>query len=136
MTATLYPVPPEALSAVWPSIAPDVENIAARSRGRMLASDIRDLIEAQDRILWVAVGPAGEYLGLAMTEIHQYPRRKACRLVACTGRERARWLPLLADIEKWAKSIGCDVMEGHTRKGWARELADYKLTHVFLERDI
>ena len=44
--------------------------------------------------------------------------------------------PLLSQIEQWAKSIDCDVMEGLARKGWAHELTDYKLTHVFIEKDV
>ena len=137
MTAILYAVSPEQLGAAWPIIVPDVENIASRSRGRYLSDDIREMIASGDRLLWVALNESdGAYLGLAMAELHQYPRRKACRLVACTGRERARWLPLLSGIEAWAKSVGCDVMESFARKGWARELSTYKMSHCFLERDL
>lgn len=137
MSAQLHAVPPEQLPAVWPHVASSVENIAARSNGRMLASDIREMIERGERILWVAVDHEnGNFLGLCMTEIQQYPRRKACRLVACVGHDRAKWTHLLGGVEGWAKSIGCDVMEGITRRGWARDLADYKMSHIFLEKEI
>lgn len=137
MTARLFAVDPANLPVVWPHVAAEVENIAARSRGRMLASDIREMIETGERVLWVAVEQDnGALLGLAMTEIHQYPRRKACRLVACTGRERTKWLNLLGGIEGWAKAEGCDVIESFARKGWSRELPDYFMSHCFLEKDI
>lgn len=137
MGAQLHAVPPDALATVWPHIAASVEDIASRSRGRMLSSDIREMIERGERVLWIAVEiETGAFLGLAMTELREYPRRKACCLVACVGRDRAKWLHLLGGIEGWARSIGCDLMEGFARRGWAHELRDYKLSHVFLEKDI
>jgi hypothetical protein len=98
-----------------------------------------------------------EIVAAAVTKLQQAGRRKLCIIVACGGssheehqgvdarlgglcRERpggmARWLHLLAPIEDWAKSEGCDAMRIMGRRGWGRVLPTYRLTRVVLEKEL
>ncbi len=106
-----------------------------RSRGKQDGDDIAAAIETGRMQLWLLAAP-GQIAAIALTEISEYPRKKVCRVIACVGEGRERWQHHLAGIEDWAKEIGCDGMELVARKGWARVMSDYELTHVMLEKGI
>ena len=75
---------------------------------------------------------------IAITEIVDFPRRKICRLLACTGTGADRWLDKLAEIEDWARHRGCTAIEPIARPGWERKLTarGYRKTHVVLEKSL
>jgi hypothetical protein len=45
-------------------------------------------------------------------------------------------LGYLDELERYATAQGCNGMRIYGRKGWARKLPDYKMTHVLLEKVI
>jgi hypothetical protein len=80
-------------------------------------------------ILWVVLdGP--NVACVLVTEVVQYPRRRAMRLVGISGHRHRRWMHLLADVETAAREkFGCDLMQAlhqpsHGRMlctgGWAQ----------------
>jgi hypothetical protein len=132
----LSTVPREALGSVWPFVAGFATTIAETSRGRVNADHIREHVEKGSMQLWVVLGEAGEALALVVTEIITYPLAKVCVVRGLAGHERERWIHHLADIEAWAKDLGCGRMEVRGRKGMARVLRDYRLTSVYLEKEL
>lgn len=114
----------------------EVESIAARSNGRMLAEDILALARSGELVVWVVADARANLVAIVLAEIRVYPRRKICRLVGCAGRDRKSWLHLLSEIERWAASAGCTQMQAEARKGWAGELSDYRVTHLTLEKEL
>lgn len=69
-----------------------------------------------------------------ITEIVDYPQKAMCRIWLAGGD-----LDELMDAEKaiahWAKANGCAGMEIVGRKGWSRQLKDYRETSVVLMKD-
>jgi hypothetical protein len=47
-----------------------------------------------------------------------------------------KWLPLLAQIEDWARAEGAALVRIMGRPGWARVLSGYSVTNVVLERQL
>lgn len=132
----LHPVPPEHVPTVFSILPREVESIAARSNGRFEVPDLMLALVRLEMFAWVVVDEQARLVAVVLAEVRDYPRAKVCRLVGCAGRDRKKWLPLLAVIEHWAASIGCTQMHAEARKGWAGELPDYRLTHVLLEKDL
>ena len=98
-------------------------------------ADVERGVRAGTLLLWVAAD-ARAIWAAAVTEIHSVSGERFCTIVACGGRERARWLPLKAELETFAKAEGCAAIRIHGRRGWARELPDYRLTRILLEKEL
>ena len=47
-----------------------------------------------------------------------------------------RWLPLLGEIEAYAKREGCARVRIFGRKGWLRVLAGYEHKHIIMDKDL
>ena len=119
-------------------LAPYIQEAAAGSNGKFLGVDIARLLARGEWQLWTA-REAGQLKAVLMTRIVFYPQLKACQLLAAVGEERdANMLPFMPDIEAWAKSQGCTLMEPIARAGWDRVLKPlgFVRTHVMLEKRI
>lgn len=136
MNTTLSTVPAEAVGQVWPFVAGLAATIAETSSGRVNAEHIRQHVEAGTMQLWVVLGEHGEALALVVTEVVVFPLSKVCVVRGLAGHDRARWLHHLADVETWAKGLGCTRVEVRGRKGMAKVLPEYKLTSVYLEKEL
>lgn len=89
-------------------------------------------VEEKQRQLWVGERD-GEPMVAVLTTIGP-DLLQTMQVTHAAGREREAWLHLWADLEEWAKSIGCKRIEAVARPGWERVLKDMKKTHVILEK--
>lgn len=85
--------------------------MAAGSGGRFDADDIRAAL-ADDRFqAWGAI-ENDTLLGIVLTELIDYPRLRAMRLVGVSARSPRRWMALLHELEQIARDeFGATVME-------------------------
>lgn len=114
-------------------VQPFLESIAERSDGRYSVPGMLDRISRQDWQLWMVWD--GTPRAVVLTELYRDISGLMCCMVrACTGHGAKDWTPLLSQIEDWARENGCQRMDMLARKGWARHLPDYKMSHVFLEK--
>ena len=64
-----------------------------------------------------------DYIGAAVTEVLQYPRKKALAVVFLSGDDFSEWIP---EIDKkfvdFAKVLECDFVEACGRAGWERKV--------------
>ncbi|WP_374634058.1 hypothetical protein [Ferrovibrio sp.] len=135
----LHLIPPDKLAAAWRFIEPFARQIAGGHHdqaSRRSAEDIATGITEGRELAWAVLDEAGSACALVLGGIVQFPRMKLLRIHSCVGVGRKAWLPLLAEIEAFAKAQGCEQVEVICRKGWARELPDYRLTHVVMVRAV
>lgn len=91
--------------------------------------------------LW-SYGPLdGIPTALGITEIINYPQTKYCEIVLGAGRTGLPldfWAQMMAHIERWAKSKGCDRVRVNGRPGWERVLGerDFHKTYTVLEKEL
>lgn len=78
----------------------------------------------------------GERLrGVVATRIHATALGKLCSLWVCIGIDADELMGgFYAEIERWARSIGCYAMEIVGRPGWVRKLPGFKKKAVVLEK--
>jgi len=70
-----------------------------------------------------------------VTEIVDYPKRAVCRIWLAGG-EMDELIEAEKSIVEWARSHGCNGMEIIGRKGWERQLRDYKPSATVLVKEI
>lgn len=131
----LVPVP--YLAQVWPDIASWITGVVERSDGRWSVELIAKQFLSGEWQLWV-VWDGESVAAVIGTEVYTYNATglQAVRVVFTTGTGAAKWTHLLSEIEAWAREQGAVKFEMTARKGWAKHLPDYKLTHVLLEKDL
>ena len=127
-------VNPEQIRAIWPLARPLIKRAIERTGLSDFAYLELDVVSG-DQLLWLASD--GETIeAAATTRLIMVCGRKICLLTACGGRNRKRWLPLLEDIEVYAKREGCAAMRISGRKGWKRVLGGYLARYVILEKEL
>ena len=130
----LHQVPPARVAECWPVIEPMITAAMDRD-GTYTAENVREWLVKELMQLWIAGTKERGVEALAVTEILQHQKCRVLNILICTGKDRDRWLAHLGAIETWARTDkGCDRALLYARKGWARHLPDYKLTHVLLEK--
>lgn len=134
----LHLVPVEFVGAAWQGAVDELVSAACDRDGLYGADDLFSALCKGLMRLWVAGSKkdGGEVVieAVAVTEILQFPRMKAFGIVICTGQDRQRWVSHLRTMEAWAKEQGCGMSRPITRKGWAKDLSDYRLTHYVWEK--
>jgi len=113
----------------WAKAKPLIEAAIRRGLPTHNAEDVRKAIEAKTMRLWCHGETA------IVTEMVQFPRLKACRVVFVGGR-MVDVEEMKPDIEDWARSEGCAFMLAGGRKGWVRALPDYSVSAHLLAKEI
>ena len=94
--------------------------------------DIEKQILSGDQLLWLAISDRVE--AAATTHLIKTRGKPVLVVTAVSGSQRERWLPLRHRIENYAKAEGCSCVRLYGRKGWERELKDYRVEHVIMEK--
>jgi hypothetical protein len=127
-------IDPAHVERVWPLVSHLIR--AAMRKGRISEfADVERAVLDGLQLLWVAADTSAIWAA-AVTQLGYANGEKFCTIVACGGRERARWLPLKGELETFAKAEGCAAIRIHGRRGWAREFPDYRLTRILLEKQL
>lgn len=133
-TAKLVPVAASLVKDVWPHAQALVKRAMDRTSLGNFEDIERDVLGGLQQ-LWL-VWNGTEIKAAVVTRLVTINHEKICIIVACGGRDRAQWLPLIAEIEQFARDEGCSAMRIIGRKGWQRILADYKATYVVMDRKL
>lgn len=133
-SASLHCIPPQLAREIWPMVK---EQLFASVRHTDLSHTVdiaRDVLHG-DGVLWLACeGQAIE--AAAVTLLTRTDRHLVCLITALGGSNMEGWLPLLSQIEEWAKSEGAALVRVMGRPGWGRVLKNYHVSNVVLERSL
>lgn len=121
----LSPVTTVAIEMVWPDVEDFITAAVNRSRGEMTTDDIKEA--CKEGRMFLAVAHEGwEVYGAVVSEVRQYPRKRALAVPYMGGREFMKWRKQMGDfLVLGAKNIGADFIEALGRKGWSRVFKDY-----------
>lgn len=104
-----------------------------------LASAWGDIVSGR-RQLWLIQDETGRVVMVQVTEIvaNALTGKTFVRCINTGGAEIVEALPLLEEIENWARSVGATSMEGVGREAWVRLLKPrgYRLKSVTLVKDL
>ena len=127
-------IDPARVSEFWPHVAPLIRT--AMERGAI--TDFRDVADAVftgRALVWIAWDGMA-IKAAAVTQLSTAGGARFCTIVACGGNGRNEWMPLLAGLERYAKTENCKAMRIFGRRGWERVLPDYKPARVLLEKEL
>lgn len=116
-----------------------IEDATNRSAGRHTPKTVYEMIQRDLYHLWLVVDDEqdNQVQAVVVTQFLQYPTGiTAADVIIATGQNRKKWLHLLEELEDWARDNHCDLFQMFARKGWAREIPQYNLSHVLLERQL
>lgn len=131
----LQALPPDAFAQSYPLFKDLLADLIRETGGAYSLNGIFENIRSGKWIFWVVW--SGEVEACFVTELSVgMTGVKTCSIPWCTGAGAKRWVPLLSEVEQWARREGCSRFELVTRKGWAKHLQDFKMTHVVLEKEI
>jgi hypothetical protein len=131
--ADLICIDPARIDDMWPHVRDKIRAAVERT-GLSSFADIESDVLTGMQLCWIA-WDGKEILAAATTRLIK-PYDKVCELTACSGYQMAQWLPLLRQIEAYARAEGCRKMRILGRKGWERVLDGYHVEHVILEKGL
>jgi len=134
MSAQLCCVDPAQVATIWPHVSHLIRRAMARGRMGRFADVERDVLAA-DAYLWLAIEQGG-VLAAAVTQVTQQDDHRLCTIVACGGRDFARWGGLIAGLENYARAERCARVEIAGRPGWLRRLPGYRLAKIVLRKEL
>ena len=132
-------IPVKHINSVWPLIQTFVEKgIEASFKDRYTVDALKKLVSEGTWHLWVAWEiDTKKPHAIMMTELYEeLSGIKIGSVRFLSGINRKNWLGLLAELERQMYEVGVVKFEMWARKGWAKDLKDYKITHVLLEKDL
>ena len=126
-------VPPADVSKVW-GLASGLIRAAIDQTKLSEFADIEKQVLAGEQLLWLAISDRVE--AAATTHLIKTDGKPVLVVTACAGSQRERWISLRHQIEAYAKAEGCKSVRLYGRKGWQRELKDYRVEYVIMEKDL
>jgi len=121
--SVLEGVPYGKIESVWRDIEPLVRSVTDKSLGNYTPEDIYVSLIERDMQLWVSRND-GKIEAICVTRIDVAPNIKTCAIPIIAGSNREHWLDFVDTISAWAKSQGCQALDGFFRDGWKRVLKD------------
>ena len=133
----LVAIEPEDLGSVWAIIEPMVLKTLDGMNGRHTMQSLLSEVMERDLALWGVVNERDGLKALVGTQLMVASSGlKSLAIRFTVGKHLNEWVYLLDQLEDYARQNGCQRVETWARKGWAKHLPDYKLTHVLLEKDL
>ncbi len=134
---SLIPVSPAELEPFWSTLEPLMIKVIDGMAGRQSMATLLQAIMQQDIQLW-AVIINREIKAVIGTQLEEYPTGlRSCVILFAGGSGVRRWIePVLETLESYAMANDCHRLETYARKGYARHMPDFKLTHVHLQKDL
>ena len=143
MTVVLHGLHPNDVAAAFAVLKEEIASIADRSCGRLTVAGLRDALASPNAdggyrmVGWIAVDSAdNSLLAIAIGGVETFDGGKHFKIYGIAGRDRKRWIHLREQIEEWARAQGCTHSVFLARKGYARDLPDYRLEHIELVKDL
>jgi hypothetical protein len=127
-------VDPMRVGEVWPHVSSLLKAACNRTKLNAFA-DIEADILAGRSLLWMAWNGRTVESAAATILINSEIGR-VCIITVCGGSDMKRWLPLIEQIEAYAKREGCRRVRLYGRKGWLHMLDGYEEKHVIMDKEL
>ena len=133
-SAGLLCVDPRCVRAIWPHVASLLKAACRRTRLNAFEDIEADVLSGRSLLWLVWSGSVVE--AAAATVLINSVIGKVCIITVCGGSGMRRWLPLLEQIEAYAKREGCARVRIYGRRGWLRVLDGYTQKYVIMDKKL
>ncbi len=118
----LHGVPAPDIPGLWPYVLPVMEVAEGFWRGRMDAKHVLHECMMGRMQLWVIADSIDYVEAAIVTQVCEYPTRRACRYVLVSGRGLKAWEDADEVLTAWAVQRGCSLIEATGRPGWKSKM--------------
>ncbi len=122
---TVSGIPYNAIDGMWGIVVGNLEKGLEYSNGEISIEDIYLGLQSREMQLWSAFNEDGDCVASMVSEIINYPKKRACRMILVGGGLMKYWLDYQHEFMRWAKENGCDRVEAYCRDGMMRRLEPY-----------
>lgn len=124
------------IRAIYGHVSPLLETVYERSNDELNEGALASEIANGNIQFWVVTDGerVAAVIGTSLDTVATGKKKATIRF--CSGHHSEKWLHLLDEIEAWAAFEGCSSIRMIARKGWAKKLPEYRLTHVLMEKAI
>jgi hypothetical protein len=136
MKVSLIPI--DHVHRVWSQVGPILKRAIETSNGRYTDHDVFNLCMQGRQQLWVMFEDDVIHAA-ATTSVTDYPQRRALTGVFVAGNRMKEWNePFVDMLERFAKDVGCDLVEMTGRIGWTKFMKKFgwQQSAVVLEKDL
>ncbi len=118
----LHGVPAPDIPGLWPHVLPVMEAAEGFWQGRMDAKHVLHECMMGRMQLWVVADSIDDIEAAIVTQVCEYPTRRACRYVLASGTGLKLWEGADEVLTAWAHARGCSLMEATGRPGWKSKM--------------
>lgn len=131
--ANFFPVLPEQIKAARPHLEPFLTEFEEKT-ALISPDDVFAQAESGATQLW-AYHDGEKFCGVVGTRRFKTSLGEICNLWICCGHDVDDYMDgAFAQIERWARDIGCHALEIQGRKGWGRRLPGFTAKAVVWEK--
>ena len=129
----IFTVRPEDVDSVRPWLMPFLAQFE-RKTFLVTPEDVLNQAKARDCQLW-SYHDGHQFRGVVATRIVPTSLGNLCSLWICIGLDADELMEgMHAEIENWARALGCYAMEIVGRAGWQKKLPGYTRKAIVLEK--
>lgn len=123
------------LVELWPVVKPFLDAAMARACGRVTPVDyLYQAIQGACGV-WVAGRPGAGIVGVGVTEVAQYPRKRILVVSVYSGL-RKPIMPLWPIVEQHARELGCSEVQIPGPRAWGRIFKDYEESYTVFTKGV
>lgn len=123
----LTAVPPHAVDAAWPRVAPWIKAACWRTGCDLTPDDLKRLCRGGQAQLITIHDAFNRSVAAGVTQVRNYESGiRSCWVLAIGGTGARLWRGTLETIEAGARANGCHRVEFVGRRGWSRLLPTYR----------
>ncbi len=135
----LLQIPTNVTDQVWGAVEPFLARAVEFSRGTHTVEAAREKVRRNAAQLWVVIEDEKPHKirAAGITSIVDYPSgMRAVKIELLAGDDMKTWFELKNEIEEWAKQNGCSTCLFWARKGWAKWLPDFQISHYVMVKSL
>ena len=132
-------IPADAVPKLWHMAAKLLEICTSRTHGATTPEAELQHIMASKKQLWLIVDQdtKADPLAAGITSLQKNEDGSLTANIEFLGGENMKqWFSLKGTFEDWAKAEGCSDIRLWARKGWARHLDDFTITHYMMRKEL
>ncbi len=127
-------VDPKRVHDVWSHVSVLLKAACCRTKLNAFADIEADVLSGRS-LLWIAWNNR-TIEAAAATILIDSEIGKVCIITVCGGNQMKRWLPLIDQIEAYAKAEDCKRVRIYGRKGWLHVLDGYREKHIIMDKEL
>jgi len=121
------------IDSIWNKIEPLIKRVYQKVDLWYTLDKIKESLLSQEMQLWTSQSGT-QIKSICITQLVVHPKYKYLDIILMAGEIDS--VQHLAQIEDWARTMGCKKVKLTGRKGWLKFLNDYEIGQLTLQKEL